>query len=129
MSRARIIALLTAVLALTAIGLPAHARYFCRMMDRVVDTCCCPSDPDAVHSEATARTSECCVRLAQGTLPSAEARRDVLEVPSAPALLVERALEVLPRIAVRVLDVAREERGAVPVRGPPLFLKHCAFLI
>src|SRR3954462_5456959 len=38
MHRARLLALFTAMLAVLAVSLPARVHYFCRMMDRVVDS-------------------------------------------------------------------------------------------
>lgn len=130
MFRARIVAFLTAVLVLLPVGLSAHARYFCRAMDRVMDSCCCAdgSALDTASSEAEARTPDCCVRLEQGALPTA-ARSDVAKPISALVLLVASAPNVPPAAASDQLGCAFNRPPAVPARGPPLFLKHCVFLI
>jgi hypothetical protein len=131
MLRARIVALLASLLLLWPLGAPAHARYFCRMMDRVLDTCCCghESELEALHREARARAADCCVRLTQGALPTADARRDGLISGGLPALPAAGTPSVLPAFESEVLVAAGLPEEAVLARGPPLFLKHCVFLI
>ena len=131
MLRARWIAFLASLLLLWPLGAPAHARYFCRMMDRVLDSCCCPHDSalETLHSEAEARSPDCCVRLTQGALPAADARRDVTTPGSLPALPAANELGLSPACESDVLDAGGVQEEAVLARGPPLFLKHCVFLI
>jgi hypothetical protein len=129
MFRARILAFLAVLLVLLPVGRSAHARYFCRAMDRVMDSCCCEQGYALalVSSETEVRPPDCCVRLTQGALPTVD-RRDVAKPISAPALLVQSTPEVSFTVESQLL-VAPELQPAVPARGPPLFLKHCVFLI
>jgi len=131
MLRARIVAFLASLLLLWPLGGPAQARYFCRMMDRVLDTCCCghESELEALHPEAQARSADCCVRLTRGALPTADARRDGLIPGWLPALPGAGAPRVLPAFQSDVSLAAGAPGEPVLARGPPLFLKHCAFLI
>lgn len=128
--RTRIVALLTALLSLMAVSLPARAHYFCRMMDRVVDSCCCASTA-AVDAECRAqlKAPDCCVRLTGGTLPAAEARRDVVPLPSSPALVPVGPPVALAAPEVELPNAVRLAQRVLPTRGPPLFLQHCALLI
>jgi hypothetical protein len=131
MLRARLVAFLASLLMVLPVGVPAHARYFCRMMDRVMDSCCCPgkSARDAHHSEAQARSPDCCVRLTQGALPAGDTRRDVATPGWTPTLLPSRELDVPSALSHDALDLGGVAKEAVLARGPPLFLKHCVFLI
>ncbi|MEO8185127.1 MAG: hypothetical protein ABI895_40490 [Deltaproteobacteria bacterium] len=131
MLRARLVALLASLLVLWPVGAPAHARYFCRMMDRVLDSCCCPRESErvALHSEPEVRSPDCCVRLTQGALPTAEPPRHVATPGWMPARLASRELDVTPAFQSDVLDLGGVAKEAVLARGPPLFLKHCVFLI
>ncbi|MEO8177482.1 MAG: hypothetical protein ABI895_01495 [Deltaproteobacteria bacterium] len=133
MSRARIVAFLTTVLLLLPAAVPSHARYFCRMMDRVLDSCCCPSEAalEGVSPEAVARTPDCCVRLTQGGLPTVAARPELLKPLSIPGLPATTMImiEVVPAAEREVLRTASDEQDPPPARGPPLFLKNCVFLI
>jgi hypothetical protein len=131
MLRARLVAFLASLLMLWPVGTPTHARYFCRMMERVMDTCCCPrkSALEALHSEAQAQSPDCCVRLTQGSMPAADSRRDLATPSTLTALLPANALGVSPSFQREVLELHGVEEDAVLARGPPLFLKHCVFLI
>jgi hypothetical protein len=131
MLRARLVAFLTSLLLLWPLGAPAHARYFCRMMERVLDSCCCAneSELEALHPEAKARPADCCVRLTQGALPTADTRRDGLMPGSLHALLTDREPSISPAFESEVLAAAAGAEGVVLARGPPLFLKHCVLLI
>jgi hypothetical protein len=127
---ARILALVTALLALLAVSPPERAHYFCRMMDRVVDSCCCES-PAAADGACPAqlKAPDCCVRLTRGTLPAAEARRDVVPPLSSPALAPVELPLVVAAPPLELANVGRRAQRVLPTRGPPLFLRHCALLI
>jgi hypothetical protein len=130
MHRARLLALFTAMLAVLAVSLPARVHYFCRMMDRVVDSCCCESSAAADgECRADLKVPDCCERLTRGTLPAAEARRDLVPPLSSPALVPPEPALVLVAPEVELPNVARLAQRALPKRGPPLFLRHCALLI
>jgi hypothetical protein len=129
--RARLVVVLASLLLLWPLGAPAHARYFCRMMDRVLDSCCCRRDSalEALHAEAEARSPDCCVRLTQGALPAGDTRRDAATPGWLPAVLASRELDVPVASPSDALDRAGVTKEGVVARGPPLFLKHCVFLI
>jgi hypothetical protein len=130
MFRARLAALLVALLALAPVVAHAHARYFCRMMERVVDDCCCAVEPTfaASDSEPEARSPDCCVRLTQGSLPSADTTRNsVAPMAALPAAAAPEAHVFIPTPGVVLGAVAEDD--VAPAHGPPLFLEHCAFLI
>jgi hypothetical protein len=129
--RAQIAALLAVLLAVWPATASVHARYFCRMMDRVVDSCCCRSEAELqqVEPQPEARVPDCCERLTQGGLPNAEPRRDVVKPFSSPLLLSASEVQVLPRALLQVIPASREDQRAIGARGPPLFLANCALLI
>lgn len=130
LSRARILALFTALLCLLAVSLPARARYFCRMMDRVVDSCCCESSAaSAGECRPELKAPDCCVRLSSSALPAAEARRDVVPPLSAAAVLTAAPLAVAPAPRWELSSLVLRAQRVLPLRGPPLFVRHCAFLI
>jgi len=131
MLRARMVAFLSAVLMLWPLGMPGHARYFCRMMDRVLDECCCPSEPalDAGTSETQARTSDCCERLTQSVPPLAATRREVVKAHSLAWLPATPVLEIEPASHRNTPDTVLRADGPRSACGPPLFLKNCQLLI
>ena len=129
MFRTPLVLLLTALLALWPVGAPGHARYFCRMMDRVMDSCCCGSkSAEAVSPEAELRNADCCVRLSQGALSVAGADRDAMQPLPTLALPETIGLEV-HAAGQDVLVAMLLEDQPLSARGPPLFLKNCVFLI
>jgi hypothetical protein len=129
--RAHIAALLAVLLAVWPAAASVHARFFCRMMDRVVDSCCCRSEsaPQQVDPQPEARVPDCCERLTQGALPSADARRDMVKSFSSPLLLAASEVRVVPEGVAQVIRLSLEHQGGVAARGPPLFLANCALLI
>ena len=129
--RAQIAALLALLIAAWPGAAPGHVRYFCRMMDQVVDSCCCRSlaPLSGVSPDPEAGVPDCCERLTQGALANADTRRDVVKSFSAPLPLAASQARALPGYGVAVVSPARERRRAVAARGPPLFLSHCALLI
>jgi hypothetical protein len=128
LSSARILASFTALLCLLAVSVPARAHYFCRMMGRVVDSCCCESPAPGRVRRAELKAPDCCVRLSPGALPAAEVRRDVVAPPAAPALLTA-PLVVAAAPRWERPNVSWRAQRARLTRGPPLFLQHCALLI
>ena len=127
--RAHIAALLAVLLAVWPAAASVHAQFFCRMMDRVVDSCCCRTEAAPVDPQPEARVPDCCERLTQGALPNADTRRDMVQSCCSPLLLSANEVQVLPGAALEVLPPSREGQRAVSARGPPLFLANCALLI
>ena len=131
MFRARMVAFLSAVLMLWPLGMPGHARYLCRMMDRVLDACCCPPEPavDAGTSEPQARTPDCCERLTQSAPPIAATRPEVVKAHSLAWLPATPVLELEPAFHRDAPDTLSREAGSCSACGPPLFIANCQLLI
>jgi hypothetical protein len=100
------------------------------MMERVVDSCCCESSTAVVDDcRAELKAPDCCVRLTRGTLPAAEARRDLVPLPSSPALVHVGPPLLVAAPELELPNIGRLAQRVLPTRGPPLFLQHCALLI
>jgi hypothetical protein len=120
------------MLVLLAAGESARTHYFCRMMGRVVASCCCAEDADGawlVERRVVLRAPDCCERLEPRsvTSPAVPGKAAGITSPSAvaPVLLAELpAPSPHPATAMTL----REAR-APPAVGPPLFISHCALLI
>jgi hypothetical protein len=133
--RARWVALLTALAVLLPMSAFGRTHYFCRMMNRVADTCCCETH-DPVNGSASesasygprVRSSDCCERLTTGTQNTALRAEgtDFHVRPPAFTAMVPVAVYVVPKsVAVRALPV---QARAPPGVGPPLFIVHCSLL-
>ena len=132
--RLRLVALLTLLSALLPLGGSAQGRYFCQMMDRVVDGCCCPDAdagaPASAELESRATAPDCCVRLASSAALGAAVPREATRPLATPALWA-----ALPAIEARIKP-CDEPPGArfaearrLPAPERRLFLEHCALLI
>src|ERR1700753_2538148 len=127
---ARWVALLTALAVLLPASAFGRTHYFCRMMDRVVDTCCCDTDD---HDESAScgprvRSSDCCEKLSAGTGSRAlrASGTDFQVPPPALAATLPAAVYFVPKsVAVLTLPVPAR---APPGIGPPLFIVHCSLL-
>jgi hypothetical protein len=127
--RAQLIAVLTVLAVLLPGSVFARTEYFCRMMNRVVATCCC--DADSGHDPSYAaqvRSTDCCERITTGTRSATlKATGNEFSIPSLaiPATVLAPAY-VFPRV-VHALVSPRQAR-APPGVGPPLFIMHCSLL-
>jgi hypothetical protein len=128
--RAWVFALLATLLVLLPNGAPAPAEHYCRMMGRVVATCCCG---DAAGTAAPSagqqiQVENCCQRVSPGNRSASLAPSKAL--PSlAPAAFLTAVLA--PRGAPSNAGIGRKcaESTQAPLAiGPPLFVKHCALL-
>jgi hypothetical protein len=138
-SRARVIALLAALLMTLPAGAWARSRYFCRAMDRVMDACCCGSmrtvEPlqrsvsvSAVQT-AELRSGDCCERLEQPSAKVALGARDADQHSPAPLALALLPLAAPPGLPSGwLLPLERPHSRAPPSPAVPLYLRHCAFL-
>lgn len=129
--RAQLIAVLTALAVLLPGSAFARTQYFCRMMNRVVATCCCDADSsrhDHPACTAQVRSSDCCERTPIATRSlTLKAMGNELSVPSAAiASIVPAPAYVFPRV-VEALALPGWAR-APPIVGPPLFIVHCSLL-
>jgi hypothetical protein len=126
---ARLIAVVTALSVLVPGGASARTQYFCRMMNRVVATCCCDqrsSVRDAGGPEV--RSPECCEPLST-VVRSVPAAAPTTEVSIPPAAYVATASAPLPvpkRTYARVSAPPRAR--APPSLRPPLFIANCSLL-
>ncbi len=127
--RARIFALLAALLMLLPSGASARTQYYCRMMGRIVASSAC--DEEAASKAASPaqelQLADCCQRFSSASrsasLGTLEAVHDV-----APAASVAAAQPFLVGILRDSDGFCAESTQAPPAIGPPLFIVHCAFL-
>ena len=135
--RLRVIALLVGLATVLPGTAFARVHYFCRMMDRVMDSPCCESEraaarlrPDVrVELREEARPPDCCLRVEASRAGVAPGPRYSLPVVPAAALVATpgwSSFTLPPAIAVSTRFEAA--RGPPPL-GPPLFLAHCSLLI
>jgi hypothetical protein len=129
--RLRIIALLAGLALLLPEATFARVHYFCRMMDRVIETaCCCGHDGSTeIEGRAEVRQPDCCARVTPPSRSTAPNAPDTtIPVPGAAlATMIDEPLSAPPpsRAAAFSPSLAR----GPPQVGPPLFLAHCSFLI
>jgi hypothetical protein len=127
---ARWVALFTALAVLLPASAFARAHYFCRMMDRVVDTCCCDADvrDESASCEPQLRSNDCCEKITAATRSAAlgPAVTEFHVPPAALSATVLAAAYVVPK-SVGVLTLPLQAR-APPGVGPPLFIVHCSLL-
>ena len=132
--RLRLVVLLTLLSALLPLGWSGQGRFFCQMMDRVVDGCCCPDAgigaPASAELESRATAPDCCVRLSQGAALGVAVPREATRPIAAPALLAtSTAIEVRTRLDLEPLEGVFAEARPALRPGRRLFLEHCALLI
>jgi hypothetical protein len=128
--RAWIFALLATVLVLLPSGGRVHSEHYCRMMGRVVASCCCDDavGPSAPRSQPQIQEADCCQRIssaAPSTLGFDKALRDGHAAPA-----TRLTPFIVSALAPSLPDLGRcsESTQAPPALGPPLFVKHCALL-
>jgi hypothetical protein len=128
--RARVLALLTALIMLLPGGASARTQYYCSMMGRVMASCCC--ETDAVSQAPSAaqefQVQDCCQRVASANRNASLGTRHVLRGVVAAAVLstVSEAFRVSPRSDTG--SSCAESTQAPLAIGPPLFVVHCALL-
>ena len=131
--RVQLIAVLTALAVLLPGSALARTQYFCRMMNRVVGTCCCNSGVDTkIREDASCvpqvRASDCCQKITTADrVATVRALATDFSVP--PALLtatVPAPAYVFPRMVATLAPPAQAR--APPGVGPPLFILNCSFL-
>ena len=127
--RARIFALLAALVMLLPSGASARTQYYCRMMGRIVASSACEqaAAPKLASPAQELRLADCCQRLSSSSrtasLGTLEAVHDV-----APAASVPTTGPLVVGL-VRDSDGFCAESTQAPLAiGPPLFIVHCALL-
>jgi hypothetical protein len=111
----------------------ARAEYFCRPMQRVVSSSCCPGAHAARHrdagSEQRLRAADCCERLptaARSTLPGTRSESDRVSAPPASTLDATSIRAAAPDSTSSARSFERSI--ATRIHGPPLFIANCALL-
>jgi hypothetical protein len=128
--RAQLIAALTVVAVLLPGSAFARTQYFCRMMNRVVATCCCEGADR--HEERSAspevRATDCCQKIAaESRSVAAAVSKTDFSVPA--AVVVDAPTPLIPAAPASFAVVAPSiQARAPPAIGPPLFIAHCALL-
>lgn len=131
MRAARVLALLATLLVAWPAAAFGGTQLVCRMMGRVVSTCCC--GPSA-HGEKKAsvgaelRARDCCEKIAQadrGVVPAV--RYAEVRVDAAALVAVAPVVSALPISRAHAL-AEWPSLARAPPPGVPLFLKHCSLL-
>ena len=130
--RIQLIALVTALAVLLPGSAFARTQFFCRMMNRVVATCCCDADAnssDDVSYQPQVRATDCCEKVTTQARSATAARVLDTDFSVPPALLaatVPADVYVFPE-TVAILTRMAQAR-APPGVGPPLFILNCSLL-
>jgi hypothetical protein len=129
--RAQLIAALTVLSVLLPGSAFARTQYFCRMMNRVVSTCCCEAQKhrDAeVSRSPKVRPTDCCqkVTASDRTATASTSKIDC----SVPEASIAEAPAPLAFVASRTFTLVAPsiQARAPPSIGPPLFIAHCSLL-
>lgn len=128
--RARLLAVLAAIALMLPGGALARAAYFCRMMERVMPSCCCAHEQEREAERAPrASAPDCCERLeAPSRSPAGGANAAVpLVAPAALLAVLPAYLELQAPLGVE--GAFTPQARAPPSVGPPLFVVHCSLLI
>ena len=129
--RARIFALLAALVLLLPGGASARTLYYCQMMGRVVASCCCDSATasQAPSAAPQAQAADCCRRISTATRSASLGTREAFRGVAAVALPITiPAAFRLARQSVDTGSSCAESTQAPLAIGPPLFVAHCALL-
>ena len=127
--RARIFALLAALVMLLPSGASARTQYYCRMMGRVVASSACDHEAASKPAGPTQELQlvDCCQRLSSssrsaslGTLAAVQQVAPAASVPASAAF----AVGLVPDSG----SFCAQSTQAPLAIGPPLFIVHCAFL-
>jgi hypothetical protein len=127
-ARAWLFALLATLLLLPSTG-AAHSEHYCRMLGRVVASCCCDDGATARAPTPTQQlqADNCCRRLTSPSrstsLGVGKALRGLVAEVRPPVLLEPQA-----SATAGTGSQCAESTQAPLAIGPPLFVKHCALL-
>ena len=126
--RARIFALLAALVMLLPSGASARTQYYCKMMGRIVASSACDKGATpAARASQELQPVDCCQRLSassrSASLGTLEAVHDV-----APAASVAAAQPFVVGLGCGSDSVCAESTQAPLAIGPPLFIAHCSLL-
>ena len=127
---ARLFALLAALVLLLPGGASTRAQYYCRMMGRVVASCCCGTDARAAtpqHAQEI-QDADCCSRISSSTRNASLGTREAVREIAAAALLRAVLAPFDVRPGTDAGNSCAESTQAPLAIGPPLFVVHCALL-
>jgi hypothetical protein len=129
-TRARLLAVLAAIALMLPGGALARASYFCRMMERVMPSCCCAHAQEREAQRAPrASAPDCCERMEAPSRSNASPANAAVPLVAPAALLavLPAYLDVLALLGVE--SAVTPQARAPPSLGPPLFVVHCSLLI
>jgi hypothetical protein len=131
--RARLPVLLAVLLVALPAGAAGRHQYFCEMMGRLLDTCCCAAAKASATSKPNAgpefRAKDCCERIESATRDAIPALRDgALRIESPVVGTLAPIAFVVPAPSFELLSINRVRARAPPALGPPIFLKNCSLL-
>lgn len=127
--RARIFALLAALVLLVPSGAWARSQFYCRMMGGLVASCCCGAEaqPQSPERAQELREADCCQRVSASTPSAPPGTRDAVpDILLAASLPVIRVFDENPQADTG--ESCTESTQAPLAIGPPLFVVHCALL-
>jgi hypothetical protein len=129
--RARIFALLAALLMLLPGGAWARTQFYCPMMGHIVASCC--DETDALSQAPSAapqlRVADCCQRLSSSNQGASLGTHEAFQEVAAAALPSTRppSFGLSPREGDTGSSCAEATQAPLAI-GPPLFVAHCALL-
>jgi hypothetical protein len=131
--RTRIPVLLVALLVALPAGAAGRHQYFCRMMGRLMDACCCASAQADANAKPVlgpeAKAKDCCERVERAGREGIPALRDgALRIESPVVATLPALIAVEPAPVFSLRGINRERARAPPALGPPIFLKNCSLL-
>ena len=127
--RARIFALLAALVMLLPSGASARTQYYCRMMGRIVASSACDEEEasKATSPAQELRVADCCQRLLSASRSASLGTLKAVHDVAPPASVAAPQPFVVALLGDS--DSTRAESKQAPLAiGPPLFLVHCALL-
>jgi len=134
--RARILALVTVLLVGLPLGAAGSNRYFCRAMDRVMESCCCKGkdagNTKPADSAPQIKAEDCC-KLLKAAAPTQtlvlrgdESRASFAFQLTAAPLWVPI---IVPEAATWTQGATQAIAARAPPRGPPIYLQNRSLLI
>src|SRR5450432_187445 len=125
--RARVFALLAALLMLLPSGASARTHYYCQMMGRVVASCCCETNAvsQAPGAPQELQAADCCQRISASSRTASLGTREAFRAVAAAALPSTLPVNFglsLPGDAP--VSACSESTQAPLAIGPPLFVVH-----
>ena len=128
----RLLCLMTIAAALFSVAAPAHARYFCRMMQRPMVERCCGGEHASYPPprDKSLRAADCCEVIRASARNGVVLTRESGDKPGFVSLAaLAQVVAEGPALARTALSMARMPKRAPLAIGPPLFIAHRSLLI